>query len=77
MAGQRCSEQFKEQVLALVGRPDKPASVVARALGIPRKTLSKWMEAARQHPPQPFVGSAHLRARYLDHPAVRRHHALT
>ncbi|MGC8487521.1 MAG: IS3 family transposase [Clostridia bacterium] len=62
MAGQRYSDPFKEQALALAARQDKPASVVARELGIPRKTLYKWMEAARQHPTQPFVGSGHLRA---------------
>lgn len=62
MAGQRYSDQFKEQALALVARQDKPASVVARELGIPRKTLYQGMEAARQHPTQPFVGSGHLRA---------------
>ena len=48
--------------LALVARQDKPASVIAQELGIPRKTLYKWMEATRQHPAEPFVGSGHLRA---------------
>ena len=62
MAGERYSAQFKEQALALVARQDKPASVIAQELGIPRKTLYKWMEAARQHPAEPFVGSGHLRA---------------
>ncbi len=62
MAGQRYSGQFKEQALALVARQDKPASVIAQELGIPRKTLYKWMEVARQHPAEPFVGSGHLRA---------------
>ena len=62
MAGERYSAQFKEQALAWVDRQGKPASVMAQELGIPRKTLYKWMEAARQHPAEPFVGSGHLRA---------------
>lgn len=62
MAGHRYSEEFKEQALALVGRGDKPATQVARELGVPPKTLYKWMEAARQHPAEPFVGSGHLRS---------------
>jgi len=62
MAGQRYSDQVKEQAPALVARQDTPASVIAQELGIPRKTLYKGMEAARQHPAEPFVGSGHFRA---------------
>jgi transposase-like protein len=62
MAGQRYGDQFKEQALALVARQDKSASVMARELGIPRKTLYQWMETARRHPAEPFIGSGHLRA---------------
>ena len=62
MAGQRYSEEFKEQAVALVARQDKPATQIARELGIPGKALYKWMEAARQHPTEPFVGSGRLRA---------------
>jgi len=60
--GQRYSEEFKQQALALVARKDKPATQIAQELGIPRKTLYKWMEAARQHPGEPFVGRGRLRA---------------
>jgi transposase len=60
--GQRYSEEFKQQALALVARKDKPATQIAQELGIPRKTLYKWREAARQHPGEPFVGRGRLRA---------------
>ena len=62
MAGHRYSEEFKEQALALVGRGDKPATQVARELGVPPQTLYQGREAARQHPAEPFVGSGHLRS---------------
>lgn len=39
MAGQRYSEGLKQQVLALVGRADKPPTQVAWELGVPPKTL--------------------------------------
>ena len=64
--GQRYREEFKQQALALVARKDKPATPIAQERGIPRKTLEKWMEAARQHPGEPFVGRGRLRAE--DHP---------
>lgn len=57
MAGQCYGDQFKEQALALVARQDKPASVIARELGIRRKTLYKWRETARRQPAEPFIGS--------------------
>jgi transposase len=59
--GPRYSEEFKQQAVVLVARKDKPATQIARELGIPRKTLYKWMEAARQHPGEPFVGSGRRR----------------
>ncbi len=37
-------------------------SVIAEELGVPRKTLYRWMEATRRHPAEPFVGHGHLRA---------------
>ncbi len=46
MAGQRYSEDFKAQALALVAQKVKPATQVARAFGAPPKALYKWMEAA-------------------------------
>lgn len=62
MAGPRYSEDFKAQALAWVAQKVKPATPVAHELGIPRKTLYKWMEATRRHPTEPFVGSGHRRA---------------
>jgi transposase len=46
----------------LAARKEKPATQIAQQRGIPRKTLYTWMEAARQHPGEPFVGRGRLPA---------------
>lgn len=43
-------------------RQTKPASVMAEALGVPRKTLYRWLAATRPHPDEPFGGRGQLRA---------------
>jgi len=35
---------------------------MAEELGVPRQTRYRWLEAGRQHPTEPFVGSGWLRA---------------
>ena len=50
----------KARAVERVARKTKPASVIAEELGVPRKTLYRWMEASRQHPAEPFVGHGHL-----------------
>ncbi len=62
MTNQRYDATFKAQAVELVLRKTKPASVIAAELGVPRKTLYRWLEVARHHPAAPFVGSGHLRA---------------
>lgn len=59
---QRYDPEFKHQAIRLVQEQNKPASVIARELGIPDKTLYKWLAAAKEDPEQPFVGSGHLKA---------------
>ena len=56
MPGPRYREEFKQQAVGLVAGQHKPATQVAREIGILRKTLAQWMEAARRHPGAPFVG---------------------
>ena len=61
MTRQQYDAEFKARAIELVARKTKPASVIAEELGVPRKTLYRWMEASRQHPAEPFVGHGHLR----------------
>jgi transposase len=72
MPGHRYSEEFKQQALALVARRDQPATQIAQQLGIPRRTLYKWREAARQHPAEPCVGSGQLRSEDQQHRDLQR-----
>jgi transposase len=62
MTRQQYDAEFKSQAVELVRRKTKPASRIAEELGVPRKTLYRWLEAGRQHPAEPFVGSGRLRA---------------
>ena len=62
MTNQRHAATFKAQAVEGVWRKTMPARVTAAALGVPRKTLYRWLEVARHHPAAPFVGSGHLRA---------------
>jgi transposase-like protein len=51
----------KARAMAWVARKTQPARVIAEELGVPRKTLYRWMEATRQHPDEPLVGQGHRR----------------
>ncbi len=44
-----------------MARKTQPASVIAEELGVPRKTLYRWMAETRQHPEEPWVGRGRLR----------------
>ncbi len=62
MTRQQYAAEFKAQAVELVRRKTQPASRIAAELGVPRQTLYRWLEAGRQHPTEPFVGSGRLRA---------------
>jgi transposase len=36
--------------------------VIAEELGVPRKTLDRWLAETRQHPDEPWVGRGRLPA---------------
>lgn len=50
MTRQQYDAEFKAQAVERVRRKTKPASRLAEELGVPRKTLYRWLEAGRQHP---------------------------
>ncbi len=62
MTNPRDDATFKAQAMERVWRKTKSARVMAAELGVPRKTVYRWLEVARHHPAAPFVGSGHLRA---------------
>ena len=53
---------FKEQAVPRVLTQQKSGAQVARARGIPSKTLYAWVAADKADPVEPFVGSGHLKA---------------
>jgi transposase-like protein len=58
---QQYDAEFKARAVELVARKTQPASAIAKALGVPRKTLYRWVAETRQHPEEPFR-SRHSRA---------------
>ena len=52
---------FKLNTVKLVVEDGKPASQVARDLGITPKTLYGWVAQYKQDPKHPFVGSGNLK----------------
>lgn len=62
MTRQQYDAEFKAPAVELVRRKTKPASRMAEELGVPRKTLDRWLAVGRQYPAEPFGGSGRLRA---------------
>jgi len=58
---QKYDKEFKLHAVALALESDRPASEVARDLGISPKSLYGWIAKYREDPNHPFVGSRHLR----------------
>ncbi|MCL6445407.1 MAG: transposase [Alicyclobacillus sp.] len=58
---QKYDQEFKLHAVQLALESHKPASEVARDLGISAKSLYGWMAKYREDPNHPFVGSGHLR----------------
>lgn len=54
---QRFTAEFKREAVKLLNSGDKPASVVARELGIPRNRLYKWAKDLEDKGAQAFGGS--------------------
>jgi transposase len=52
---------FKLNTVKLVVEEGKPASQVARDLGITPNTLYRWISQYKDDPKHPFVGSGHLK----------------
>ncbi len=61
MTNPRDDATFQAQAMERVWRKTKSARVMAAELGVPRKTVYRWLEVARHHPAAPFVGSGPLR----------------
>ena len=59
---QQYDAEFKARAVECVTRKTQPASAIAKALGVPRKTRYRWVAETRQHPAEPFVGRGRLRA---------------
>lgn len=54
-------KEFKLHAVQLVLESGKPASQVARELGVSQKTLYGWMSKYKEEPSAPFVGSGNLK----------------
>ncbi|GEO28177.1 transposase [Alicyclobacillus acidoterrestris] len=54
-------KEFKLHAVQLVSESGKPASQVARELGVSQKTLYGWMSKFKEDPSTPFVGSGNLK----------------
>ena len=64
-------KEFKLHAVQLVSECGKPASQVARELGVSQKTLYGWMSRYKEDPSTPFIGSGNLKPdakalRYLE-----------
>jgi len=57
---QKYDKEFKLHAVQLVSESGKPASQVARELGVSQKTLYGWMSKCKENPSTPFVGSGNL-----------------
>jgi len=56
MTRQPYDAEVNARAVAWVARKTKPVRLIGEELGMPRKTLYRWMEATRQHPAELFVG---------------------
>ncbi len=61
-------KEFKLHAVQLVSESGKPASQVARELGVSQKTLYGWVTKFKEDPSTPYVGSGNLK---LDAKALR------
>ncbi|WP_269078036.1 IS3 family transposase [Alicyclobacillus acidoterrestris] len=59
---QKYDKEFKLHAVKLALESGKPASQVARELGVSQKTLYGWMTKYKEDPSTPFVGSGNLKA---------------
>lgn len=57
----RFSQEFKVEAVRLLEAGSRPASELARQLGIPRNRLYKWQEQVRKNGGGAFPGSGHRR----------------
>jgi transposase len=57
----RYSKEFKEEALRLLAKNEKPASELARELGIRRNLLYKWKDQIEQKGTAAFGGSGRPR----------------
>lgn len=55
------SQEFKQEAVRLLEAGSRPASEIARQLGIPRNRLYKWQEQVRKKGAEAFPGSGHRR----------------
>jgi transposase len=53
----RFSEEFKLEAVRLLEAGGRPASEIARQLGIPRNRVYKWQEQVRKNGARAFPGS--------------------
>ena len=53
--------EFKLHAVQWVSESGKPASQVARELGVSQKTLYGWVSRYKEDPATPFVGSGNLK----------------
>ncbi|GMA49917.1 hypothetical protein GCM10025857_12740 [Alicyclobacillus contaminans] len=58
---QKYDKEFKLHAVQLALESGKPASQVARELGISQKTLYGWVAKYKEDPSTPFVGSGNLK----------------
>lgn len=58
---QKYDKEFKLHAVQLALESGKPASQVARELGVSQKTLYGWMAKYKEDPATPFVGSGNLK----------------
>lgn len=58
---QKYEKEFKLHAVQLALESGKPATQVARELGVSQKTLYGWIEKYKEDPSTPFVGSGNLK----------------
>lgn len=63
---QRYDKEFKVHAVKMVLESGKPATQVARELGVSQKTLYGWMAKYKDDPSAPFVGSGNLKPEAKD-----------
>lgn len=59
---QKFTAEFKREAVRLLNTGDKPASIVARELGIPRNRLYKWAKDLEDKGARAFGGSGRPKA---------------